>query len=189
MVKNAIAVTITLLAILALLGLSVVSVLRGRGVTVTLTEAQIQAWLDEQFPQQKAYGGGALRLSLERPRVTLADGSDRVGLSLDAVATPTPFPGLRLRGAAAVSGRIDYEPAAGAFFFRDVRAESLDVEGLPGLSSEEVLTAVSALAAGSLQDRPVYRLRADRPDERDLRAYLDAVRIENGAVILTLKWR
>jgi len=189
--KKAVRALAVAAAVTIVLAVAAAVFLRQRGIEVAVTEQQVQAWLETRFPQEETFGRPlTMRLKLEPPRVDLSPGSDRVSFSLDAMVSPKGLGGVRARGSATVSGVIHYEPDTAEFFVRDLRADRVEIKNLPGLLSlGEIQRAVGNLVISSLEDKPLYRLRDDRPGEGRLRAYLDDLRVEDGKIVARLRWR
>lgn len=103
----------------------------GREYVYRFTEAQLQQALSERLPFTKTYLL-IFQVTLDHPRVTLVNGSDRVRAGLDITFNvqlgdqPTP-----LSGSVDASGGVRYDPKAGQLFLTQPKIEQLELQGVP----------------------------------------------------------
>ena len=145
--------------------------------TVTLTQPQLQARIAPRFPV--TVSRSVATVSLENPKVLLLEGSDRIGIELDARVR---FPlGKPLAGTAAITGELGYEPSAGAFLFRNPRVDKLDLAGIRPEHDEPARKAAEAVAVATLNAIPLYELNHSMT-EFAASVMLRDVTVRNGAL-------
>ncbi|HZE99683.1 MAG TPA: DUF1439 domain-containing protein [Planctomycetota bacterium] len=153
-------------------------------LVVALGPRELQLALERSFPVETAYLH-VLKIDLRDPVVSLAEGSDRIGLSLKLGLGMPPLPG-RWAGSASISCRIRYNAALGAFFADDPLIERLEVADHPGRDQELTRTALTWVLKGVLEHTPVYTLAAGETSHVLAKLVLKDVRVRNGSLRLTL---
>lgn len=138
------------------------------GLTINLTEEQLQQRVEEAFPIEQRHLGLVL-LTLSDPEVHLEERSDRLHYEMRVRATVFGA-GEILNSRARVSGTVRYEPEEAAFFFDDLRIEDLEASGIPGEQREWVRQGLAAALRETLLRHPIYRL--GREDLRDIATQL-----------------
>lgn len=127
---------------------------------LTLSQDQLQALLDRQFPRQQRLME-LLDVTLARPALRLVPERDRLATALDLAATER-LSGRTLRGSLAVEHALRFEPSDATLRLANVRVEALQLElgGTP-LSGQAVRLG-GLLAERLLEDFVVYRVSDDR---------------------------
>jgi hypothetical protein len=124
---------------------------------VELPLAKLQASLDKRFP----FNNRVLELfdiELTRPQLSIAPGTDRVALAMDANIAP-PFTSRSWRGSLALSGRLVVDAQRSAVFLADPRVERFDVEGIDPARQRHLIKAGNVLVDKLLRDQPLYTFR------------------------------
>ena len=168
------------------LGLSVASLLAACGyadgkLTLDFSAQQIQEAIAPKFPAENC-PLPVTCIKLQNPKVTLADGSDRLSMSFD---TAVSLLGQPTTGTAVVSAKPRYQPATGEIFLDDSRIENLVFKGV----SPKVLDAItqygSALAKQSLERTPIYSFKGAQA-EKIARMGIADVRVVDGKLRVAL---
>ena len=159
---------------------------------LVLTREDIQQALDPRFPvvEETRF----LDLHLREPRVSLEEGTDRIGLEIDVLVAVHPvdlplgrrFDGAEIRGGIGTTGALRYEASEGAFYLAEPRIETLTVEGLADEHVERVRGLAERALGALLAVRPVYRFREDELGERATRVVLRSAVVRNGGLHVEL---
>ena len=151
-----------------------------------LTERQIQEKLNKNLPLTKSYLF-IFQVTLDNPRVTLTNGSKRVGAGIDVILNiqignePKP-----LRGSLDVSGIVSYASDKGQFFLADSVIENLTFEGIPVKYTEKVNSVLKKAIMAYLAERPIYTLSVSDVKQAAARLVLKDVIIQNSELVVTL---
>jgi hypothetical protein len=149
--------------------------------TLDIDEAQLQARLAARFPQRNC----ALMLAcltLSDPKVTLAEGSDRIGLAADVVVSL----GRRTAsGKVAFSGVLRYVRYRGEFYLDDVRIDNFELLGFPPELVEVVKERGPSALRRALEGHPIYTIRADSPQAALAKLAVRDARVVDGKVRVT----
>ncbi len=153
--------------------------LAGEGIDIELTQDQLQGIVAGIFPLQNEDADAAVDVALSNPAVTIPDGSDRVHIALDILASvhlidedqrpvaARAGEALRKRrdrertpltGSVAVSSGIRYDNDNGQIFLDGVGIEQIDIDRLPDNSRDRVRQLTSAAITRALQRTPIYTL-------------------------------
>jgi hypothetical protein len=151
-----------------------------------LTESQIQEKLNKNLPLTKSYLF-IFQVTLDNPRVTLTNGSKRVGAGLDVILNiQIGNESKPLSGSIDVSGGVKYLPDKGQFFLTDSVIENLKVEGVPAKYTEKVNSVLTKALAIYYAEHPIYSLRASDVKQAAVRLVLKDVIIQNSELVVTL---
>jgi hypothetical protein len=151
---------------------------------VSLTESQIKTAIDKKFPLVKKHLK-VFEVTYSNPTVILETGSDKVKVSLDAVAHLL-LEKAQLRGSAIATTRVAYDKSSGAFYLEDATIESLKI---PGLSEKWAKIAAELGTLGTreyLNRYPVYRLKQSDFKQNLAKCLLKDVKIMDKKLVLTL---
>ncbi|MBI1756623.1 MAG: DUF1439 domain-containing protein [Fimbriimonas ginsengisoli] len=150
--------------------------LRTRDRTLTFTREDLQRRVATKFPfDQKML---LFTITYSDPVVKLEDGSDRIGIGLDAAA--------KLAGSQLVKGRVEgdwqlrYEPTEGALYLDDPKISRFDIQGLPPSTQGTIAMVARPLVQEYLRRVPVYKVK---PRERGT---LRSVKVEKGRLVVVL---
>ncbi len=158
----------------------------GKEYVIRLSEADIQAKLEEKLPLTKTYMF-IIQVTLNKPRVNLENGSSRVAAGLDVIINISlnnnPKP---LGGSVDVSGGVVYLAEKGQFFLTDPVIEKLTVQGLPSKYSDKANIALTKALAEYYKENPIYTLKPTDLKRAAARAVLKDVAVENQELVVTL---
>lgn len=176
-------ITIGLLLILAAVVAAVLFMKVGhKNLTLTFSREDLQRDISAKFPfDQKLL---FINVTYSNPDVILNDGSDRIGIGLDAAA--------KLSGDQLVKGhvqgdwKIRYEPAEGAFYFDDPNLTQFDFGGLSPAAQEQIARVAKPLMEAYLRRVPVYRLKQGDFRQDLARAVLKSVAVRQGKLYVVV---
>jgi hypothetical protein len=179
-------ILLAILAVLLLLGGGTWYYFSGRQYVYTFSESQIREKLAARLPFRRTYLF-FFDVTLDNPRVSLADESGRISAGLDITlgirigGQPVP-----LVGTIDVAGRLDYRPDEAAFHLADPEIENFLIEGLP----REYADKVSKIIADGMQDyfsnHPVYSLQTGTSRDLAARLVLKDVVVKDHSLVVTL---
>lgn len=152
------------------------------GISIYLTEAQLQQQLETKFPIERSLL--LAKAVFSDPKVQLKEGTNRIHLSADAVAIVPTQP--EWKGSAEFSGGVRYDPEQGAILLEDARIENLVLAGVPEKYHAPVKELGTVVAREYLNRVPIYKL--DPADYRQSVALfvLKSVSVENGRLRIVL---
>lgn len=178
-------VILTLLLIVAAIG-GVYYHFHGKEYVYRFTEAQLQQALSERLPLTKSYLL-IFQITLDHPRVTLVNGSDRVRAGLDITLNvrvrEQPLP---LGGSVDASGGVRYDPKAGRLFLTQPKIEHLELQGIPEQYTSGASAALSKALDAYYADHAIYTLNAFDARELAARLVLKSVVIKEQQLVVTL---
>jgi hypothetical protein len=166
----------------AIVGAVLFMQLRKPDLTLSFTREDLQQRVAAKFPfDQKLL---FITVTYSNPSLTLNDGSDRIGIGLDAVAK---LDGDRLvQGSIAGDWMIRYEPAHGEFYFDDPQIERFDIKGLSPSTQEMVARVAKPLIQEYLRRVPVYRLKPGDLRQDLARSVLKSVTVKRGKLYVVV---
>ena len=170
------------LAAIVVAALAALLFLSRQTYVVELTEADLQAHLDQGFPLEK--GVLIFSLQLRNPKVTLRDGSDRIHFRVD-VGTSVRIDGVIPEGTAEVASPLRYVPEKGDLYLSDPDVV-LHLDALEGDRLARVNEIANLLLKDFAARRPVYRLTDEDLKQSVARAVLRDVRVEGGVLQIHL---
>ena len=166
----------------AVLGAFLFMRLRHSDLTLTFTREDLQQRVAAKFPfDQKLL---FITVTYSNPNIRLEEGSDRIGIGLDAVA--------KLDGDRLVNGSVEgdwvirYEPGQGALYFDDPRIDRLDIKGLSPATQEMVARVARPLIQEYLRRVPVARLKPGDLRQDLARSMLKSVAIKRGKLYVVV---
>ncbi len=176
--------TLALRAALFLLALPAAAI--GAPTTLRVEAAQLQAAAQAGFPLEHELLEGFASLALSDPDVRIPVPGER--LRLQMVYAITLATGQRVEsGNLVVSSGLRYDPATRGLHLVDPQIEHLGTSaagrGLPGGGSRE---ALQELVRDYARTRPLYRLSDDDLAQVPGTLAADAVRVQDGAVVIAL---
>lgn len=158
----------------------------GNEYVYRFSEQQLQEKLDSKLPFSRRYLL-IFEVTLDKPRISLVDGSDRIAAGLDVIlnirvnnsATP-------LGGTIDASGNLAYDSDKGEFFLVNPVIEKFEVQGIPEKYTKKASTVIGMALGDFYKANPVYRLsRADMKQAAARLALKDVV-IKDQTLIVTL---
>ena len=149
---------------------------------IDVDQAQLQTHLADRFPQKHCTLMVAC-LTLSDPRVRLAEGSDRIGLSADVLMA---LGRRQVSGKVAFSGVLRYVRYDGDFFLDDVQVDDFELTGLPPEFVDVVKAKGPAAMRRALEGHPIYSIKDDKSVKTSLaRLAVRDVRVVGGKVRVT----
>ena len=179
------AVILTTLLIAAAIA-SVYYYFYGREYVYRFTEAQIRQALSKRLPFTKSYLL-IFAITLDHPRITLVNGSDRVRAGLDIklnVRVGHEF--LPLGGSLDASGGVRYDQNAGQLFLTQPKIEHLELQGVPEQYASGVASALSEALGAYFADHAIYTLNSLDSKELAARLVLKSVTVKEQYLVVTL---
>jgi hypothetical protein len=159
---------------------------QGRTFTITLSEADLQARLAEAPPFTRTLLG-VVRVTLDSPRVSLVEGSDRVHAGADVdVRVALGRRELSAQGTVDASGGVRYHPETGEFFLTDPVVEGLSVPGFPPEHLPRARDAIGSALRVYFDRNPIYTLRPGDVRHAAARLLLRDVRVVDRRLVATL---
>ena len=143
--------------------------------------AELQARIASRFPVRHCKTV-LLCAELSNPALTLSEGDNRVGLSVDVKVNLGP---RERAGRVGMTGRPRYVPDQGQLFLDDLQVTQVDVGSVPGEYAEWLRYGATLATQQALQGRPIYTL-----DERTAKGALakrsiSDVRVTEGKLRIT----
>ena len=123
--------------------------------TLDFSAKQIQEAIAQKFPAENC-PLPITCIKLQNPKVTLAEGSDRLTLSFDATVS---LLGQPTTGTAVVSAKPRYQAATGEIFLDDSKIETVALAKVPTEVTNLVVQYGSVLARQSLERTPIYNFK------------------------------
>ena len=171
-------------AVLIFAGAAAAVLLPDRQFEVKLTEDQLLEAISKKLPFEKSYFV-IFDVTLDNPRISLPEGSDRVHAGLD-VAVDISIGDKRFVGSTDASAGIRYEPEAGQFFLVEPNVEALTLQGIPIAYSEKVDDALGKALDAFFGKRPVYTFKDSDSRQKAAKFTLKKVTVADGVLVLTL---
>jgi hypothetical protein len=157
--------------------------LRGGTFTITLTQAELEQQLGKRFPLRKKYLE-LVDVAYENPRVVLTDGSDVIGIGVDArVAVPLKGDVV---GGADIRTKLAYDAERTALVLHEPKLEKVQLPGVDAKLLDGVRAVANSLVSEQLPGIPVYTLKPSDAKRTIARAVLKSVTVRDGQVVLEL---
>ncbi|TAG05015.1 MAG: DUF1439 domain-containing protein [Betaproteobacteria bacterium] len=147
-------------------------------LAIEVTQAELQAKLNGQFPLRKCAPLQLACLDVRTPKITLKEGGDRIDVAL---AISVKAAGEEYPARASLSSKLRYAPAEGAVYLDDVELTEFDAGGKLGDFESMIRSYGSGVISAALSDTPVYTLN-DAGKEALAKKVVRDVRVENGKV-------
>jgi len=154
------------------------------GLTVNLSEQQIESSMASYFPMKKDLLFGQVQLEISGADLVLKNGSQRADLLLASKvsARSKTFPGN-----IHVSFGLDYDPELATFYLVEPRVEEVQIAGLPTAISGTVTEYVLPLVQQYFKRVAVYTLDEKRGTGQQVaRKTLKKVSIQDKNLVLLL---
>jgi hypothetical protein len=148
-------------------------------LAIEVTQAELQAKLDRQFPLRKCAPLQLACLDVRTPRITLKEGSNRIDVAL---AVSVKAAGEEYPARASLSSKLRYSPAEGAVYLDDVELTEFDAGGKLGDLESMIRSYGSGVFSAALSGTPVYSLNDAATKEALAKKVIRDVRVENGKV-------
>ena len=144
-------------------------------VTLNFAQARLQSQLDPRFPAKKCLLSACIELT--SPRVSLTEGSDRIGIETSFVAT---LGGRTMPGFTTFTGRPHYESSSGNFYLQDVQVTEFNMSGNAPDFDEAVKVRGPGIVAAIMNRFPLYSIQSHPQYGAIAKLALKSVRIVNG---------
>jgi Protein of unknown function (DUF1439) len=158
----------------------------GKEYVYRFDEAQLRQALSGRLPIQRSYLL-IFQVTLDNPRVTLANGSDRVNAGLDVTLNihmgREPLP---LSGSVDISGGIRYDSGKGQLFLTRPAIEHLELQGIPEQYASRVTSALTKALDEYYTDHPIYTLSTLNAKQLAARLILKSVVVKEQELVVTL---
>ena len=154
----------------------------GDDLAIELTEQDLQTRLAARFPIQNC-SLIIVCIDVTSPQLKLLEGSDRIALTAELVATLAQ---RRYPGTLGFSGKVRYVAADGNFFLDDIDIDRLDLAGVPPKYTELLRSTGPTALRSVLSTRPIYTLKGDTAKERLTRLAVGDIRVVNGKLRISM---
>ena len=180
----------------------------GDGLTIRVTESELQSTVDGYFPMdcsEYSEREAPVKVFLTDAIVILAPGSDRFALKIsvevsgDATKDEGPLPGPPLlprpgareleaassAGTVTASGKLEYRSDEGAFFVLEPRIDEVNFARKPPPELEKAIRRVAAQALKKyLGSHAVYTLSDEDSKSKAAKWLLKSVTIQDGEMLV-----
>ena len=130
-------------------------------LTLDFSAQQIQEAIAPKFPAENC-PLPVTCIKLQNPKVTLANGSDRLTMNFDTVVS---LLGQPTSGTAVVSTKPRYQATTGEIYLDETRIENLVFPGVSPKVLEAITQYGSVLAQQSLERTPIYGFKGAQADK------------------------
>ncbi len=156
------------------------------GLSINVSEKQIESKMEGYFPLHKEALLGQLQLDLQQPDLILKDGSERAELVLQSKVTTA---GSVWPGQIRLSFGLDYAADTGTFYLVEPRVEDMNMSGVPLQVSTGVTRYLLPVVQQYLTRVPVYTLKPQNSTGQKMaRQTLKKVAIKDRNLKVTLGW-
>lgn len=158
---------------------------KGRTYTFYITEQDIQQAADTRIPYQKGYMVLAIRAT--GVEIDLAEGSDRIGVSLDfelqaGIGEMTRTYTGRIKGSSAIA----YQQESYSVHLVDPAIDEVRIEALPDIYSQPLTRLALQVIQRVADRRPIHQIKDQSLRDKLARAFLKQATITNGRLAVTL---
>lgn len=149
--------------------------------TQNFTQAELQQEIEKVMPiVKKKY---FMTITLSDPRIELIEGTNELGLKSHInVSAPG---GLQGDGLVHLVGKLDYNEAEGALYFRNARLVELSLNGIPSEIQPELKKIAQTSLTKTLSKRPVYVLNDQDVKQKIAKATLQSITVKNQELAIT----
>ena len=171
------------IAIILVVAIIVVGIMLKNGVSITITESEIQSAVYKKFPMEITHFL-ILRMEYTNPVVELIDNKERVRLGL-TLSPVLEVNGKRHTGTVVVNGGFRYEPGLGHVYLTGFQVETLQLDGYKSVQLDKISEAISNRLEDVYSKYPIYTL-GDDVKEKTVKMLVRDVTIRNKAVTILL---
>jgi len=150
--------------------------------TLEITEADIQEKVSAIMPIEKTKF--FVKVKLSNPQVDLLKTGNRMAIHLN-VETSIPNV-VKGSGRGKVSGNLSYEASEGAFYFKDAKLESMEIDGLPQKYADKVTKIAEAIISKALGKYPVYKFTDKDVKQKIAKSTLESIEVRDEVLMVTL---
>lgn len=183
--RRAVFVTMFLIAAAIVIG-SIYYYFYGKEYTYRFTEAQLQQALSERLPVKEYFAIFSI-ITLDHPRVTLVNGSDRIRIGLDI--SLDVFWGdrmLKFSGSVDSAGGVRYNRETGQLFLTQPKIERLELQGIPEQYTSSAAAALSKALDKYYSENAIYTLDGFDAKQVVARLTLKSVVVESQQLAVTV---
>ena len=150
--------------------------------TITLTRQDIQTQVERSFPitEENMFSS----ITLQSAKVDLQEGSDRLGLIVDAAVSA--LGGLEISGLVHVDGALKYVSQTGEFLLVDAIARSVDIAGVSEPIRMKAAELVTELMKDYFSKNPIYKLNPQTMAEAMVMKAIKSVGVKDGKLVVEL---
>jgi len=148
--------------------------------TISISREDIQAQVARNFPVKEENMFSSL--ILQNPRVDLKEGSERVGLTVDAVVTA--LGGMETRGVVHLDGSLKYVREKGEFILADPVARSMEIDGVGDSIRRKMEEIVTAALQDKFNDDPIYKFDPKDMTQAMIMSALKSVKVTGGKLVI-----
>lgn len=160
--------------------------IQDRTFVLTFSEADIQSRLEAAPPFTRTFFG-VVHVTLDDPRISLVEGSDRVRAGSDvAVRVGLGRREFVIPGSVDASGGVRFQAETGEFFLTDPVVEHLVIPGLSEQHAPRVADAVARALRVYYDRHPIYTLKPTDIEQATARLLLEDVRVVEQQLVVTL---
>jgi len=153
-----------------------------QGVSIDITQQQIQQQIDPKFPVQKSFL--VVSTTVSDPKVMLKEDSDRVFIGANVTVTVPTQP--KATGSTVLSGKVNFDREQGVFFLDDFKVEELKIAGVADQHVKQAEGVVSLIGKEVLHRYPIYKLDPNERAGKLAKAFLKSVDVVGGKLRVTL---
>jgi len=179
----------SIVAVFALLAVGAAAAylaIHGKEYVYRIPEQVLRERLRARLPTTKTYLV-LFQVTLDHPRISLEDGSDRVDAGIDVALNLRVDNAIkRLVGSLDFSGGIRYSPETGEFFLTEPIIQSLKIEGLPDRYTDLSKKLLARALKDFIANHSVYSLSTTDATELGIRLALKRVIVKDHELIVTL---
>ncbi|MDH5510054.1 MAG: DUF1439 domain-containing protein [Nitrospinota bacterium] len=153
---------------------------RAGAYTITLTGEDIQAQVEQNFPVEEKNMFSSL--TLQNPRVELKEGTDRVGLVLDAAVKA--LGGIETNGVVHLDGALRYVRENGEFLLVDAVARKVEIDGASEVARRTVAQLITAALRDYFDKNPIYKFDPKDMTQVMIMSALKSVKVSEGKLMI-----
>lgn len=153
------------------------------GLTVTFTEAEIQARLGEKFPKSERLLD-FIPVEIGEPRVRFLGESERVELTMDVEIAVPLIRTYKTMGVFTTS--IRYEAEDQTLRLSDITVEDVEATNLPENFKDPLRMMLTAVARKYLNDHPVHKLEPRDYKGEMVKMFFRKLKVKEGKLEVTL---
>lgn len=146
--------------------------------TYTLSEGELQEKLDSQSFEHEDQ---LIKAAVTSGKITLLEKEGEILLS--ANVDILLLKQIKGTGSTSVQGKIHYEPEKGAFYFRDAKIKTLNIESLAPEYLPLVQQALEQTLKKTLSRQPIYILDDSDIKQKLAKSQLDSVEIKDKSLV------
>ncbi|MDH5637492.1 MAG: DUF1439 domain-containing protein [Nitrospinota bacterium] len=153
---------------------------RAGAYSVTLTKQDIQAQVEQNFPVKEKSMFSTL--TLRNPRVELKEGTERVGLVVDAVVTA--LGDIRTDGVVHMDGALRYVREKGEFLLVDAIARKVEIDGASEMAQRTVADLITVALRDYFEKNPIYKFDPKDLTQMMIMSALKSVEVSDGKLVI-----